>query len=159
MGCGRFCRLYAAHVPELGVTGGVGHKAGRAIEVGWAGRTMRIVDPVTGDSSTVCLFVGVLPSGRYAFAGPALGMTRNTWLRARVAMCGWFGGSTPRLVCDNLKTGVVRHPREGEVVLNDRYRRWLSITRRLCCRAGSGIRRTSRTRRTRYGTRPWAWSA
>ena len=26
-----------------------------------------------------------------------------------------------RTVCDNLKTGVVRHPREGEVVLNDAY--------------------------------------
>ena len=122
MGCDRFCRLYAARVPELGVTGGVEHRAGRAIEVDRAGRTMRIVDPVTGDSSTVCLFVGVLPSGRYAFAGPALGMTRNTWLRARVAMCGWFGGSTPRLVCDDLRTGVIRHPREGEIVLNDAYR-------------------------------------
>lgn len=48
MGCDRFCRLYAARVPELGVTGGVGHEAGRAVGVGWAGRTMRIVDPVTG---------------------------------------------------------------------------------------------------------------
>lgn len=122
MGCDRFCRLYAAHVPELGVTSGVGHRAGRAIEVDWAGRTMRIVDPVTGDSSAVCLFVGVLPSGRYAFAQPALDVTRNTWLRAHVAMCGWFGGSTPRLVCDNLRTGVIRHPREGEIVLNDAYR-------------------------------------
>lgn len=122
MGCDRFCRLYAARVPELGVTGGVGHKAGRAIEVGWAGRTMRIVDPVTGDSSAVCLFVGVLPSGRYAFAGPALDMTRNTWLRARVAVYGWFGGSAPRLVCDDLRTGVIRHPREGGIVLNDAYR-------------------------------------
>ena len=57
MGCDRFCKPYAAHVPELGVTGGVGHKAGRAIEVDWAGRTMRIVDPVTGDSSCFCSIV------------------------------------------------------------------------------------------------------
>ena len=53
---------------------------------------------------------------------PALDVTRNTWLRAHVAMCEWFGGSTPRLVCDNLRTGVIRHPREGEIVLNDAYR-------------------------------------
>lgn len=46
-----------------------------------------------------------------------MGMTRNTWLRARVAMCEWFGGSTPRLVCDDLRTGVIRHPREGGIVL------------------------------------------
>ena len=29
--------------------------------------------------------------------------------------------SVPRIVPDNLKTGVVKHPREGEVVLNDAY--------------------------------------
>lgn len=33
-----------------------------------------------------------------------------------------FGGSVPRIVPDNLKTGVLKHPREGEVVLNDSYR-------------------------------------
>ena len=122
MGYDRFCKLYAAHVLRLGVTGSVEHKAGRTIEVDWAGKTMRIVDPVTGDSSTVYLFVAVLPFSRYAFVEPASDMTQNTWLRAHVAMYEWFGGSTPRLVCDNLKTGVIRHPREGEIVLNDAYR-------------------------------------
>lgn len=33
-----------------------------------------------------------------------------------------FGGSAPRIVCDNLKTGVIKHPAEGEIVLNDAYR-------------------------------------
>jgi hypothetical protein len=33
-----------------------------------------------------------------------------------------FTGSVPRIVPDNLKTGVIKHPREGEVVLNDAYR-------------------------------------
>ena len=30
--------------------------------------------------------------------------------------------SVPRIVPDNLKTGVIKHPAEGEVVLNDAYR-------------------------------------
>src|SRR5699024_3134464 len=30
--------------------------------------------------------------------------------------------SVPRIVPDNLKTGVIKHPREGEIVLNDAYR-------------------------------------
>ncbi len=119
MGYDRFCKLYAAYVQKLGVTSGVEHRAGRAIEVDWAGKTLRIVDPVTGDSSTAYLFVAVLPFSRYAFVEPTLDMAQNSWLRAHVAMYEWFGGSTPRLVCDNLKTGVIKHPREGEVVLND----------------------------------------
>lgn len=122
MGYDRFCKLYAAYVQKLGVTSRVEHKAGRAIEVDWAGKTLRIVDPVTGDSSTAYLFVAVLPFSRYAFVEPTLDMAQNSWLRAHVAMYEWFGGSTPRLVCDNLKTGVIAHPREGEVVLNDAYR-------------------------------------
>ena len=122
MGYDRFCKLYAAYVARLGVTSRVEHKAGRTIEVDWAGKTMRIVDPVTGDSSTVYLFVAVLPFSRYAFVEPTLDMGQNSWLRAHVAMYEWFGGSTPRLVRDNLKTGVIKHPREGEIVLNDAYR-------------------------------------
>ncbi|QOL32661.1 IS21 family transposase [Bifidobacterium eulemuris] len=122
MGYDRFCKLYAAYVAGLGAASRVEHKAGRTIEVDWAGKTMRIVDPVTGDSSRVYLFVAVLPFSRYAFVEPALDMGQNSWLRCHVAMFEWFGGSTPRLVCDNLKTGVVKHPREGEVVLNDAYR-------------------------------------
>jgi transposase len=49
-------------------------------------------------------------------------MKQDTWLRAHVAMFEAFGGSVPRIVPDNLKTGVIKHPREGEVVLNDAYR-------------------------------------
>ena len=122
MGYDRFCKQYAAYVARTGVTSRVEHKAGRTIEVDWAGKTMRIVDPVTGDTSKAYLFVAALPFSRYAFVEPTLDMGQNAWLRCHVAMYEWFGGSTPRLVCDNLKTGVISHPRDGEVVLNDAYR-------------------------------------
>lgn len=90
MGYDRFCKLYAAYVQKLGVTSRVEHKAGRAIEVDWADKTLRIVDPVTGDSSTAYLFVAVLPFSRYAFVEPTLDMAQNSWLRAHVAMYEWF---------------------------------------------------------------------
>lgn len=37
-------------------------------------------------------------------------------------MYEFFGGSVPRIVCDNLKTGVIHRTREGEIVLNTAYR-------------------------------------
>lgn len=49
-------------------------------------------------------------------------MRQESWLRAHASMFAFFGGSVPRLVPDNLKTGVISHPREGEVVLKDAYR-------------------------------------
>ena len=122
MGYDRFCKAYATHTLVTGAASRVGHKAGRTVEVDWSGPTMQLTDPVTGETSRVYLFVACLPFSRYAFVEPALDMRQDTWLLANVAMFEWFGGSVPRIVPDNLKTGVIKHPREGEIVLNDAYR-------------------------------------
>jgi transposase len=122
MGYDRFCKNYQQYVLVNGAASRVGHKAGRTVEVDWSGPTMQLTDPVTGAQSTVYLFVGCLPFSRYGFVEPTLDMRQDTWLRAHVAMFDWFGGSVPRIVPDNLKTGVISHPRDGEIVLNDAYR-------------------------------------
>ena len=122
MGYDRFCKSYQRHVLVIGAASRVGHKAGQTVEVDWSGKTMRLTDPVTGQAMRVYLFVATLPFSRYAFVEPALDMRQDTWLRANAAMFDWFGGSVPRIVPDNLKTGVIKHPAEGEVVLNDAYR-------------------------------------
>src|SRR5690625_7298705 len=83
---------------------------------------MQLEDPITGKAQKVYLFVACLPFSRYAFVGPTLDMRHKTWLAADVAMFEFFGGSVPRIVCDNLKTGVIERPREGEIVLNNAYR-------------------------------------
>ncbi|MBP2215982.1 IS21 family transposase [Arthrobacter sp. CAN_C5] len=118
----RFCRLYGEHAAVTGATSRVGHKAGRSIEVDWSGPTMGLLDPTTGETSKVYLFVACLPFSRYAFVEACLDMRQESWLRAHTSMFAFFGGSVPRLVPDNLKTGVISHPKEGEVVLNDAYR-------------------------------------
>jgi transposase len=122
MGYDRFCKTYQQHLLIAGAASRVGHKAGQSVEVDWSGPTMQLTDPVTGQQTRVFLFVATLPFSRFAFVEPALDMKQDTWLRAHVAMFAWFGGSVPRIVPDNLKTGVIKHPAEGEVVLNDAYR-------------------------------------
>lgn len=54
--------------------------------------------------------------------GACAGYGETTWLRCHVAMYEWLGGSTPAAGADNLKTGVTAHPREGEIVPDERYR-------------------------------------
>lgn len=122
MGYDRFCKNYAQYARAAGVTSRVGHKAGQTIEVDWSGPTMQLTNPVTRETTRVYLFVACLPFSRYAFVEPTLDMRQATWSRCHVAMFEWFGGTTPRIVPDNLKTGVITHPREGEIVLNDAYR-------------------------------------
>lgn len=122
MGYDRFCKAYQQHVLIAGAASRVGHKAGQSVEVDWSGKTMQLTDPVTDSATRVFLFVATLPFSRYAFVEPTLDMRQDTWLRAHVSMFAWFSGSVPRIVPDNLKTGVLKHPAEGEVVLNDAYR-------------------------------------
>ena len=122
MGYDRFCKTYQQHVLIAGAASRVGHKAGQSVEVDWSGKTMQLTNPATGQQTRVYLFVGTLPFSRYSFVEPTLEMRQDTWLRAHVSMFDWFAGSVPRIVPDNLKTGVISHPVEGEVVLNDAYR-------------------------------------
>ncbi|MFB9075229.1 IS21 family transposase [Citricoccus parietis] len=122
MGYDRFCKSYQHHLLVAGLASRVGHKAGQTVEVDWSGPTMQLLDTATGELTRVYLFVGCLPFSRYSFVEPTLDMKQDTWLRAHVAMFEAFGGSVPRIVPDNLKTGVIKHPAEGEIVLNDAYR-------------------------------------
>ncbi|MBP1325852.1 transposase [Leucobacter exalbidus] len=122
MGYDRFCKTYADYVRTQGISSRVGHKAGQTVEVDWSGPTMQLTDSVTRAATRVYLFVGCLPFSRCGFVEPTLDMRQDTWLSCHVAMFDWFNGSTPRIVPDNLKTGVLKHPREGEVILNDAYR-------------------------------------
>lgn len=122
MGYDRFCRTYQRHVLVTGAASRVGHKAAQTVEVDWSGPTMQLENLVTGKPRRVYLFVGCLPFSRFSFVFPSLDMSQDSWLRAHVAMFEYFGGSVPRIVPDNLKTGVISHPSEGEIVLNDAYR-------------------------------------
>lgn len=117
----KFCLGYDEYTVSHELTNHLEHRPGDACEVDWSGKTMRLVDPVTGESVKVYMFVGTLPYSQYSYVEPCTDCKERTWLRCHIHMYEFFGGIPKRTVCDNLKTGVIRHPREGEVVLNNAY--------------------------------------
>lgn len=121
MGYTRFCEGYSNHISKNKLTNHLRHKPGIICEVDWSGKTMSIVDKYSGEIVKVYLFVATLPYSQYSYVEPCLDMKQNTWLNCHVNMYNYFGGSTIRLVCDNLKTGVISHPKDGEIILNDKY--------------------------------------
>ncbi len=123
MGYTKFCEGYGAWTVANDLTKRIEHKAGQSCEVDWSGPTLGkgLAGPTTGEVSKIYLFVGVLPFSQNAYFEPTLDMGERSWLRCHVHMCEFWGGVPERTVCDNLKTGVVKHPREGEIVLNDAY--------------------------------------
>ena len=48
-------------------------------------------------------------------------MKQENWINAHVHMFEYFAGTTPLLIPDNLKTGAIKHPKNGEVILNKAY--------------------------------------
>lgn len=121
VGYTKFCEDYQRHIDQYRLTNHLKHKPGVSIQVDWSGSTMDLLDTDTGELITVYLFVGTLPYSQYTYVEPTLDMKSDTWLRCHMNMFEYFGGTTIRLICDNLKTGVISHPKEGDIVLNEQY--------------------------------------
>ena len=120
IGYSKFCDDYSRYCSTHAITNHLEHKPGRRCEVDWSGPTMQIHNH-NGEMIKVYLFVSCLTYSRYAYVEPTLDMKMDTWLRCHIHMYEHFQGVPVRTVCDNLKTGVVKHPKEGEIILTDTY--------------------------------------
>jgi len=87
-------------------------------EVDYAGMTMPVA---TADGERqVSIFVGTLPFSTIIYAEATWTQTTEDWLGSHVRMFNAWGGSVPKLVPDNLKTGVT-HASFYDPVLNQSY--------------------------------------
>ncbi len=87
-------------------------------EVDYAGMTMPVA---TADGvRQVSIFVGTLPFSTLIYAEATWTQTTEDWLGSHVRMFNAWGGSVPKLVPDNLKTGVT-HASFYDPVLNQSY--------------------------------------
>lgn len=121
MGKTKFNEGYAEYTVANRLTNRIEHKPGERVEVDWSGPGMRYVDMSSGELITVYLFVGTLPYSQFAYVEPCLDMKMDTFIRCHIHMYEYLGGVPIRTVCDNLKTGVVAHPKDGEVLLTNDY--------------------------------------
>ena len=81
---------------------------GENTEVDWAGSTLFLQDPLTGDAIPVYLFVAALSFSGYSYFEGFLNRTAPNWIAANVHCVEFFGGSTAIFTPDNLRTGVVK---------------------------------------------------
>ena len=116
----QFCEKYRQWARITKATMRIQHKPGDAMQVDWAGNTLDIYDPVTGDVSKAYLFVAVLPCSCYAYAEACDDMKLENWLLCHAHAYSYFGGVTRLLIPDNLKTGVTKNTRY-ETILNRSY--------------------------------------
>jgi transposase len=92
------------------------HKPGDSMEVDWAGTTIDIYDPVTGEVIPAYLFIAVLSCSCYVYAEICITMKQDTFINCHVHAFEYFGGVTRLLIPDNLKTGITKNTRYDTII-------------------------------------------
>ena len=90
-GYSRFCDVYGEFVLSQNLTNRLSHKPGVASQVDWSGSTMQLVNPATGETQKVYLFVATLPYSQYTYAEPCIDVKENSWLLCNVHMFEFWG--------------------------------------------------------------------
>ena len=119
-GYSQFCVLYRQWAKHLQPSMRLTHKAGEKVFVDYAGQTMPIVDPHTGEVRQAQIFIGVLGASNYTYAEAHASQELANWIGAHVRMFSFLGGMSEIVVPDNLKAGV-KHPCRYEPDLNPTY--------------------------------------
>ena len=116
----QFCELYRQWANKLKLSMRQNHKAGEKLFVDYAGQTVPIVDPQTGEIHEAQVFVAVLGASSYTFAEATLTQGLEDWLSSHVRAFGFFGGVPELVIPDNLKSAVSK-PCRYEPDLNPSY--------------------------------------
>ena len=115
-----FCERYAAFKKRMRPTMRQTYVAGEKVFVDFAGDTIDIVDPVTGEVRPMKIFVAVMGASNHVFVEARSSETIADWIGAHVDLFAFLGGVPKFIVCDNLKAAVT-NPDRYEPGLNRSY--------------------------------------
>ncbi len=116
----QYCHHYRAWAKQLKPVMRQRHKAGEKLYVDYAGQTVAVIDPETGEIREAQVFVATLGASSYTYAEAHWAQDLPNWIGAHVRALAFFGGVPEVLVPDNLKAGVTR-PNLYEPDLNPTY--------------------------------------
>ena len=117
----QFCKLYHQWVQKLDVCLRQEYRAGEKLFVDYAGQTIPVQNPLTGEIREAYFFVATLGASHYTFVEASFSQDLPSWISSHLHAFAFFGGVTEILVPDNLKAAVT-HPSRYEPDLNPTYR-------------------------------------
>ena len=116
----QFCNRYRQWAKKLDVTLRQEHRAGEKMFVDYAGQTVPIIDPCTGEIRKAHIFIAVLGASSYTYAQASLAEDLPSWIKAHIHAFEFFQGVMEIIVPDNLKAGVTS-PCRYEPDINPTY--------------------------------------
>lgn len=115
-----FCDLYQKWSGRIDVSLRQHYKAGEKLFVDYAGQTVPIKNPETGEVTPAQIFIATFGASNYTYAEATLTQGLPDWIKSHTRALDHFGGSPHILVPDNLKSGVT-HPCRYEPDINPTY--------------------------------------
>ncbi|CAO0822867.1 hypothetical protein DFAR_3340027 [Desulfarculales bacterium] len=100
------CEHYREWSGKLGLVMRQEHRAGEKTFIDYAGQTVDVVVPLTGEVRAPQIFVAVLGASNYIFAEATWTHGLPDWIGFHQRAFQFFGGMTELMVIDNLKFGV-----------------------------------------------------
>lgn len=119
-GYSQFCHHYRRWAKRLNPVMRQSHRAGEKLFIDYAGQTVAVVDPETGEATPVQIFVAVLGASNYTYAEAHAAQSLPNWIGAHGRALAFLGGVPGVLVPDNLKAGV-KSPHRYEPDINLTY--------------------------------------
>jgi len=108
LGYTQFCAHYRDLTRQLEVTMRQVHPAGERMFVDYAGMTVTIVDPASGEIREAQVFVATLAASGYSYVEATWTQSQEDFIGSHVRALGFFDG-VPRVIePDNLKAGVTQ---------------------------------------------------
>jgi transposase len=119
-GYSQYCELYRCYVSKLDPPMRLNHKAGEKLFVDYAGDTVAITNPETGEVHQAQIFVATWGASSYTYAEAQPSQEMMHWIGGHVRALTFFNGVPEIIVPDNLRQGV-KHPNLYEPDLNPTY--------------------------------------
>ena len=116
----QFCEYYRNWAKAQSPTGRFPHNGGEVMEVDYAGLSVTIVNPETGETRQAPVFVATFPASDYVYVEVQPSQELCHWINAHVRAFEFFGGLPKILRPDNLKTGI-KSPNYYEPDVNPTY--------------------------------------
>jgi transposase len=115
-----FCTRYRTWAQKLDVVMRQEHRAGEKLFVDYAGQTVPVADPLTGQLRQAQIFVAVLGASSYTYVEATWTQSLPDWIGSHVRAFQFLGGVPEILIPDNLRSGVTQAHRY-EPDLNPTY--------------------------------------
>lgn len=120
----QFCENYNDWCEENSETLHFTANIAEKMEVDFAGKTFKLVNPLTGELDTIVVFVAILPYSQYIYAEGMLSTKEAEWIKVNNNALDFFGGVPAVVVCDNCKQAVIANQDWIAPELNKDYAEW-----------------------------------